>query len=115
MKVAVFDGETLVVKTVRDPIINDTQVLIRVKSVGLCGTDLAIINGNLPTPTPLILGHEFAGNVIKVGEKVDPKWLNKRVTSEINSDIDFSCYYCKEENFTQCIISPIGDIITENA
>jgi len=103
MKAAVFDGENLTLKILPDPKINNTQVLVRVKAVGLCGTDLAIVEGTLPTPTPIILGHEFAGDVIKVGEKVDPKWLNKRVTSEINSNIDSSCYYCKEGKYTQCI------------
>ena len=103
MKAAVFDGENLTLKILPDPKINNTQVLVRVKAVGLCGTDLAIVEGTLPTPTPIILGHEFAGDVIKVGKKVDPKWLNKRITSEINGNIDFSCYYCKEGKYTQCI------------
>jgi alcohol dehydrogenase len=99
----VFDGEKISIKSVRDPRISDTQVLIHVKSVGLCGTDIAIIKGTLPTHTPIIIGHEFGGDVVKVGEKVDPKWLNKRVTSEINSNIDFTCYYCKKGKPTQCI------------
>lgn len=103
MKAVVFDGKSLIIKTVADPRIGDIKVLVRVKSVGLCGTDIAIIKGNLLTPIPLILGHEFAGDVIKVGDNVDPKWLNKRVTSEINSNIDFSCYYCKKGKPTQCI------------
>ena len=103
MKAAVFDGENLILKNVSDPRIKDTQVLARVKNIGLCGTDIAIIEGTLPIPVPIILGHEFAGEVIKVGENVDPKWFKKRVTSEINSNIDFSCYYCKEGKFTQCI------------
>jgi len=103
MKAAVYDGENLTLKTIRDPKFSDTQVLVRVKSVGLCGTDLAIIEGTLTTAIPIILGHEFTGDVIKVGENVDPKWLNKRVTSEINSNIDFSCYFCKEGKHTQCL------------
>ncbi len=73
------------------------------KSVGICGTDLAIIKGHLPTPIPLILGHEFAGEVVEVGKLVDPSWIGKRVTSEINSNIDFKCFYCKHEIYTQCI------------
>ena len=103
MKAAVFDGESLRIKSVRDPRISDTQVLVSVKSVGLCGTDIAIIKRALPTPTPIILGHEFAGDVVKVGDKVDQIWLNKKVTSEINSNIDFSCFYCKQGKHTQCI------------
>ena len=103
MKAAVFDGENIHLKSVDDPKINDSQVLIRVKSVGICGTDLAITQKSLPVPTPLILGHEFAGDVVEVGSEVDQKWLNKRVTSEINSNIDFECYYCKQGNYTQCV------------
>ncbi len=103
MKAVVFDGQNLMIKNVEDPKINDSQVLIRVKSVGICGTDLAILNKSLATPTPLILGHEFSGDVIEVGSEVDKKWLNKRVTSEINTNIDFDCYYCKQSNYTQCL------------
>lgn len=103
MKAAVFDGQDLTVKTLDDPKINDSQVLIRVKSVGICGTDIAIVNKTLPTPTPIILGHEFAGDVIKVGREVNQEWLNKRVTSEINSNIDFKCYFCKQNKHSQCI------------
>ncbi len=103
MKAAVFDGKQISIQNVPVPVIKDSQALVRVKAVGICGTDLAIINGFLPTPTPIILGHELSGEVIKVGKEVDPAWLNKRVTSEINSNIDFDCYYCKKELFTQCI------------
>lgn len=103
MKAAVYDGTKITIKNVLDPEIKESQALIRVKMVGICATDLAIANGYLPTPTPIILGHEFAGEVVKVGEEVDPSWLNKRVTSEINSNIDFDCYYCKKGMYTQCV------------
>ena len=103
MKAAVFDGQNISVKEVPKPELEDSQVLIRVKASGICGTDLAIVKGHLLTPIPLILGHEFAGEIIKVGKKVNQNWLGKRVTSEINSNIDFECYYCQREIFTQCI------------
>ncbi|MFX1388304.1 MAG: zinc-binding dehydrogenase [Promethearchaeota archaeon] len=103
MKAALFDGKGINIKTISEPIINDSQVLVRVKAVGICGTDLAILQGDLPTPTPIILGHELAGEVVKLGKEVKKSWLNKRVTSEINSNIDFNCYYCKQGLYTQCI------------
>ena len=103
MKAAVFDGHKIAIKEVPKPELEDSQVLIEVKAAGICGTDIAIVKGYLPTPTPLILGHEFAGEIVKVGEKVNQNWLGKRVTSEINSNIDFECYYCQREIFTQCI------------
>ncbi len=103
MKAAVFDGNKITIKTVLDPKIKDSQVLVHIKAVGICGTDLAIVKGDLPTVTPIILGHEFVGEVVKVGKDVDQSWLNTRVTSEINSNIDFDCYYCKQGLFSQCV------------
>ena len=103
MKAAVFDGKEIGIKSVKEPEITRSQVLVYVKAAGLCGTDLAIVNGYLPTPTPIILGHEFSGEIVKVGKDVDQNWINKRVTSEINSNIDFNCYYCKKELYNQCI------------
>ena len=103
MKAGVFDGKVLKLKEVSEPQILDSQVLIKVKAVGICGTDLAIVKGDLPTPTPLILGHEFSGEVVQVGSNVDKSWLGKRVTSEINTNIDFNCYYCQKGLYSQCI------------
>jgi threonine dehydrogenase-like Zn-dependent dehydrogenase len=103
MKACVFNGNKLELKEVPKPILTDNQALIKVKAVGICGTDYAIVNGSLPTPIPIILGHEFAGEVLKVGKNLEDKWVGKRVTSEINSNIDFNCYYCERKQYTQCV------------
>ena len=103
MKAVIFDGQKNHIQEVPIPKVSDTQVLIKVKAVGICGTDFAIANGDLPAETPLILGHEFSGEVVEVGNDVDHSWLGKRVTSEINSNIDFNCYYCQRGIYTQCI------------
>lgn len=57
----------------------------------------------MPTLTPLILGHEFSGEIVKIGKNIDSSWLNKRVTAEINANIDFACFYCQKAMYTQCI------------
>ncbi|MFX0070405.1 MAG: zinc-binding dehydrogenase [Candidatus Hermodarchaeota archaeon] len=103
MKAAVFDGKNINIKQVTKPEPSSSEALIRVKAVGICGTDLAIINGDLPSQIPLILGHEFSGDVVKVGKEVNSKWIGKRITSEINTNIDFNCFYCKCSINTQCI------------
>ena len=103
MKAAVFDGKSINITDIPIPEINDSQVLIKVKAVGICGTDNAILKGTLPTPTPIILGHEFTGEIVQIGKNVNKKWMGKRVTSEINSNIDFNCYYCNKKQYTQCI------------
>ena len=48
----------------------DGEVLVRVKAAGLCHSDLSVINGDRPRPTPMALGHEAAGEVIDVGPGV---------------------------------------------
>lgn len=103
MKAAIYDGKKIDIRDVPQPKPSDSQVIIRVKSAGICGTDLSIVKGFLPTPTPLILGHEFSGQVVEIGKNIDSSWIGKPVTSEINSNIDNDCYYCKRKIFTQCI------------
>jgi alcohol dehydrogenase len=46
------------------------EVLVRVKAAGLCHSDLSVIDGSRPRPTPMALGHEAAGVVEIVGESV---------------------------------------------
>lgn len=48
----------------------DDEVLVRVAGTGLCNTDLGFRNGTLPTAFPVVLGHEGAGVVEKVGKRV---------------------------------------------
>jgi len=102
MKAAVFDGKKIYINEVPNLIPSVSQALIKVKVAGICGTDLAIVKGHLPTPLPIILGHEFAGEVVEVGKEVDKSWIGKSVTSEINSHIDNNCFFCERGIFTQC-------------
>ncbi|MDN6640282.1 MAG: zinc-dependent alcohol dehydrogenase family protein [Tetragenococcus sp.] len=46
------------------------EVLIKIKAVGLCHSDLSVINGSRPRPMPMALGHEATGEIIKVGTNV---------------------------------------------
>jgi alcohol dehydrogenase len=46
------------------------EVLVRIRAAGLCHSDLSVINGDRPRPTPMALGHEAAGEVVALGEGV---------------------------------------------
>lgn len=70
----------LLLKEVETPAISPGEVLLRVKACGVCGSDLPRIFGDIAYFYPLIPGHEFAGEVVEVGGKVDKSWLGKRVT-----------------------------------
>ncbi len=43
------------------------EVLVRVRAAGLCHSDLSVIDGARPRPTPMVLGHEAAGEVVETG------------------------------------------------
>lgn len=95
MKAAVTYGkQNLKIENVPVPEIKDNEVLIKVKACGICGTDPHIYNGHFPAPMPLIQGHEFAGEVVKVGSDVTSVAEGDRVTADINISCG-NCYYCR--------------------
>lgn len=71
MKGVVFDGKRAVVVDdleVRAP--GPGEVLVAVRAAGLCHSDLAVVEGVIPFPVPVVLGHEGAGVVEAVGDGV---------------------------------------------
>jgi len=46
------------------------EVIVKIRASGICHTDLSVINGTMPVPPPIVLGHEGAGEVVEVGEGV---------------------------------------------
>ena len=73
-------GPGFAVKEVPYPVLRDTDVIIQVRSVGICGSDGPILAGTRPVPYPLISGHEFAGDVVEVGSAVKNLKVGDRVT-----------------------------------
>jgi 2-desacetyl-2-hydroxyethyl bacteriochlorophyllide A dehydrogenase len=76
MIAAVFHGvEDIRVEDVPDPTPGSEDVIVEVRACGICGSDLEYYTGRSPLGTedglgPLILGHEFAGEVVEVGSGV---------------------------------------------
>jgi 2-desacetyl-2-hydroxyethyl bacteriochlorophyllide A dehydrogenase len=59
----------------------DDQVLVKIHAVGICGTDIHILNGKLEGANPpMILGHEMAGAIVEVGSEVKHVSPGDRVT-----------------------------------
>lgn len=91
MKAIIKTSKGVELREVSTPQIKKSEVLVKVKKAGICGTDLAIYKDNYETPEPLIMGHEFSG-IVKAG---DEEWIDKKVTSEINITCG-KCYFCKK-------------------
>jgi alcohol dehydrogenase len=87
---------------VEDPSIANNEVLIKVRRVGICGTDKAFYKGSYkPGKLPLIPGHELVGKIVDVGRNVDPSLIGAEVTSEINFYCG-KCSFCSEGLKTHC-------------
>lgn len=55
------------------------EALVRVRAVGVCGTDVQVYRGELSAAVPMVLGHEYAGEVAEVGPGVTPHAVGDRV------------------------------------
>lgn len=58
----------LALENVDIPSYGDTEVLIKVKAVGICGSDLHILHDAVPYTPPVIIGHEFSGEIVAAGK-----------------------------------------------
>ena len=101
MKAAVLhDVRDIRVEEVKKPEIAEDEVLIEVKTAGICGTDLHFYKGEWKVDMPIIPGHEFSGVIAEVGENVDGFKIGEHVVAEPNITCG-SCYFClmSERNF----------------
>ncbi len=120
MKAALLeDVEKLVVESIPDPELPPNEVLIGVRAVGVCGTDLHIYQGHgnwafdaqgraIPlTERPQILGHEFSGEVLEVGREVKDLRPGDRVLCDQGRNCVSQgrwprCEYCLSGDSHQC-------------
>ena len=103
MKAAVLEGvkKIAVVKHYKKPEPGDEEVLIKVEACGVCGTDFKLYKGDYSGKLPVILGHEYAGTVEKVGAKVKGIKPGDRVVADPNESCG-ACNYCRSAQSTFC-------------
>ncbi|SFE12430.1 L-iditol 2-dehydrogenase [Paenibacillus algorifonticola] len=106
MKAAVMtEPGKIVFQELPIPSIGDSEVLIKVMAVGICGSDLHYYEhgriGRFIVEKPLILGHECAGIVAAVGKKVSSVTVGTRVAIEPGTTCGH-CSACKEGRYNLC-------------
>src|SRR4030095_9182828 len=89
----VVDGTEAAVRdvTLRDP--GENEVRVRIAASGVCHSDLSVIEGTIPFPTPVVLGHEGAGVVEEVGAAVTTVQVGDHVVMSTLGNCG-ACQYC---------------------
>jgi alcohol dehydrogenase len=90
--------------TVADPtIIDQTDILVRIDTSTICGSDLHILKGDVPETTPgTVLGHEAVATVQEIGSNVSTVAVGDRVLLSCISSCG-RCRFCKEARYGQCL------------
>ena len=102
MKASVLHGiDDLRYEDVEIPTIGNDDVLVKVKACGICGSDVPRVLKTGTYHFPTIPGHEFGGQIVKIGKNVDSKWLNRNV-AVIPLIPCHECNQCEIGNFQLC-------------
>jgi threonine dehydrogenase-like Zn-dependent dehydrogenase len=104
VKALCWQGKNRVeVENVNDPVIlNPRDAIVRITRTAICGSDLHLYDGYIPTMEPGdVLGHEFMGEVVEVGREVKKLKKGDRVVVPFTIACG-QCYYCKHELWSAC-------------
>lgn len=89
------------VEEVKDPEIEKDEVLVKVMAVGVCGSDIPRANKYGAHVSPIILGHEFGGIIIKAGEAVQRFQEGDHVTAPPLIPC-MECHWCRKGLYSLC-------------
>jgi (R,R)-butanediol dehydrogenase/meso-butanediol dehydrogenase/diacetyl reductase len=97
-EVGKFVHEERPIPRVKDP----DDVLLKIHTAGICGTDVKILEGKHHFKPDTVLGHEFCGEVVEVGTHVHHVKLGDRVSIDNNIRCGF-CSFCRMGMSSQCV------------
>jgi L-iditol 2-dehydrogenase len=103
MQAVVYRGlNDMRVETVPVPVIEPGELLVKVATCGICGTDLKKIHTGSHS-APRIFGHEMAGTIVQVGDGATRFRVGERVVVHHHVPCG-DCYYCRKQTPTQCTL-----------
>ena len=115
MKAAVLEEVgKLRLKDVPVPQPKNNEVLIRVRVCGICGTDIKLYKGDYTANVPVILGHEFSGEIVEIGKEVKDLKVGDRVVVDPNEPCG-KCYWCRSGKSTFCKNMPAYGVLSNGA
>ncbi len=103
MRAVVYRGvNDLRIETVPVPSIGPGELLVKIATCGICGTDLKKVHTGSHS-APRIFGHEMAGTIVKVGEGVTSHAVGERVMVFHHVPCG-ECFYCRKQTPAQCLV-----------
>ena len=84
------------------PVCGEDEVLIRVAYSGICGTDIHILHDQFAYYPPVILGHEFSGEIVQIGQRVTGFSVGDRVVGEPHNRACGKCHLCRNGHIQNC-------------
>ncbi|WP_102348718.1 zinc-dependent alcohol dehydrogenase [Bacillus sp. Marseille-P3661] len=78
------------------------DIKVEVYYTGICGTDMHIYHDTFKYNPPVIMGHEFSGVVVEVGDKVTRFKIGDQVTGEAPAKLCGKCRYCRSGEYNLC-------------
>ncbi len=96
-----FSQKGVSLQDLAHPEFSQYEVLIRVKAVGICGSDIRMFHEVIPGRKKIVIGHELAGEIVDVGEKVHGFKKGDRVATAICIGCAI-CRYCRKGYFNLC-------------
>jgi alcohol dehydrogenase len=101
------DSKPIVIEEVElaDP--KATEVVIKIGGSGLCHSDLSVINGDRPRPTPLVLGHEGSGEIVEVGSAITDVAVGDHIVFQFSASCG-RCRRCLEGRPQVCEVAAVS-------
>ena len=106
VKAAVLTGQRRIeIKEFEKPELGPKDFLMKIRRCGVCGSDIHLWKGHWNPPYPLILGHEFIGEVADAGDQA-LEWRNLRKGDQIAVEMIIPCHkceWCQKGYYNLCI------------
>jgi 2-desacetyl-2-hydroxyethyl bacteriochlorophyllide A dehydrogenase len=94
-------GEVQVDEVQEPELLAADDTIVRVEASGICGSDLHIYHGRVQIEPGFVIGHEYVGEVVAVGEEVTRVEVGDRVLGTYGTACG-ECFFCRREEFHKC-------------
>ena len=105
MKAVVYEkkGTVRLVEKPVPTIVEPRDAIVKVMRASICSSDLHIRNGGVPRAREgVVLGHEFAGEIVEIGSGVKNYSVGDRVAVNVESFCD-ECFFCRRGYVNNCV------------